>query len=247
MDKGIQIKGKNVEDAVELAAKELKTTKDNIEYTVLEESNKTLFSILSPRYAIIQAKIIDETKIIKNDVSNENGNRNLEKNKNQNERLEEVVEFDNELKSKIENIINTFLDDFEKVQDIKIEREVSFEGSAVKIRLTGGQVSFLIGYRGETLDGLQKIIGLIILRKIRRRVKVQLNIENYREKREDSLTILANRVARNVVRTGKNISLEPMIAYERKIIHNALKDHPKVTTKSVGDEPYRKTIVMLKR
>ena len=71
MDKGIQIKGKSVEDAVELAAKELKTTKDNIEYTVLEESNKTLFSILSPRYAIIQAKVIDETKINKNTIKSE--------------------------------------------------------------------------------------------------------------------------------------------------------------------------------
>lgn len=237
MDKGIQIKGKSVEDAIELAAKELNTSKENIEYVVLEESNKTLFSILSPRYAIIQAKVIDENKVFK-----EEKKRKEEKN-----RLEEIDDFDENAREEIKKIVNNFFDEFEKIENIKIEREISFEGKDIKIRLTGGQISFLIGYRGETLDSLQRVITLIVLRNLNKRVRVQLNIENYREKREESLTILANKVARNVVRTGKNISLEPMIAYERKIIHNALKDHPKVTTKSVGEEPHRKTIVMLKR
>ena len=246
MDKGIQIKGKSVEDAVELAARELKTSKDNIEYTVLEESNKTLFSILSPRYAIIQAKVIDETKINKNNTSKVDIKAKNNEKKEYN-KIEEINEFSDELKNEITNIVNKFLDDFAKVQNIKIEKEISFNENAIQVNLTGGEAAFLIGYRGETLDGLQKILNLVILRNIKRRVRVQLNIENYREKREESLTMLANKVARNVVRTGRNISLEPMVAYERKIIHNALKDHPKVTTKSVGEEPHRKTIVMLKR
>lgn len=246
MDKGIQIKGKNVEDAVELAAKELNTTKDNVEYIVLEESNKTLFSILSPRYAIIQAKVIDETKIKK---TSSNSDKQAEKIENEMayNKNNENIELDDNLKNEIKNIINSFLDDFERIQEIKSEREISFDGQAVNVKLYGEQVVFLIGHRGETLDAMQKVLNLVVLRKIQNKVRVQLNIENYREKREQSLTVLANKVAKNVVRTGRNISLEPMLAYERKIIHNALKDHPKVTTKSVGDEPRRKTIIMLKK
>ena len=78
-------------------------------------------------------------------------------------------------------------------------------------------------------------------------VKIQIDIENYREKRKKILEDLANKVAQNVIRTGKSISLEPMVAFERKIIHLALQDNNKIETISVGEEPYRKIVIKLKQ
>ena len=104
----------------------------------------------------------------------------------------------------------------------------------------------LIGYRGDVLNSLQIILNSIASKHCESKIRVILNIENYKEKREKSLEELADKVAKTVSKTGKAITLEPMVAYERKIIHNRLQSNNNVKTYSIGDEPYRKVVISKK-
>ena len=107
-------------------------------------------------------------------------------------------------------------------------------------------LGYLIGYRGETLYALQNIFSAIAGKGIENRVRVILDIEGYKAKREKTLEDLAEKVAKTVMRTKKPIKLEPMQAYERKIIHSKLQQNARIDTTSVGEEPHRRIVVSLK-
>lgn len=120
---------------------------------------------------------------------------------------------------------------------------VSYQGLTVKVRLDGEGLATLIGKRGETLDAIQQITGYVVMRTCKKRVRLFLDAENYRAKREETLIKLANKVAGEAVKNKRNVPLEPMNAYERHIIHEALSEHPNVFTYSTGSEPNRCTVV----
>lgn len=229
MGKEVEIKGKNLEEALLLAQKELNTTKDNISYEIIEETNKTLFSILSPKYVIIKAKAIEEK--LENNIKVEQRKNNLKE----------------EEKEKIKLTANEFLSELFNKLNIQYTLDMIFNDNILSIDIKSKDAKILIGYRGEVLDALQNITTLCINNVMNANVKIQIDIENYREKRKKILEDLANKVAQNVIRTGKSISLEPMVAFERKIIHLALQDNNKIETISVGEEPYRKIVIKLKQ
>lgn len=115
------------------------------------------------------------------------------------------------------------------------------------VDLTGENLGILIGRRGETLDAIQHLTNYAVNRGANKRVRINVDAENYRQKREDSLRRLAQKVAGKVVRYRRNITLEPMNAYERHVIHAALQEHPDVTTFSTGTEPNRRIVVAYSR
>ena len=117
----------------------------------------------------------------------------------------------------------------------------------IKVDIMQENLGYLIGYRGETLYALQNILSAIAGKGIENKVRVILDIEGYKAKREKTLEELAEKIAKTVVRTKKPIKLEPMQAYERKIIHSKLQQNPKVDTVSVGEEPYRRVVISLKK
>ena len=121
------------------------------------------------------------------------------------------------------------------------------EGNTYKVDLVGDDLGYLIGRRGETLDAIQQLTSYSVNRSGGGRVRVQLDAENYREKREQSLQHLARKVAAKVTRYRRSVTLEPMNAYERHVIHTALQDVPGVTTYSTGTEPNRRVIVAYDR
>ena len=143
----------------------------------------------------------------------------------------------------------SFLREILDSMDIKAEINVEDTENGLKINMTGPDMGILIGYRGETLDALQYLISLVINKsKTSTEYKrVILDTENYRQKREETLIKLANRIAIKARNQKRNVVLEPMNPYERRIIHSALQDNPYVTTRSEGEEPYRKVVVELKR
>lgn len=234
MNNEIEIKGKDIEDAIKKAAEQLNTTKDNIEYKVIEESNKTLFSILAPKYAIISAKVIDENKCNVKRQTTEIKER-------------EIVELTQEDKDIITVKINNFLNEFLGAMELQFTYNIEFDNDNVKILINGDNSGILIGYRGEILDALQTIINLSVNKQIEKHVRIQIDTEGYREKRKKTLESLAHRIADNVVKSRKDITLEPMVAYERKIIHSTLQNNSKVETRSIGEEPYRKVVIALKK
>jgi len=121
------------------------------------------------------------------------------------------------------------------------------EKGRYKVILEGKNLGALIGRRGETLDAIQQLTSYAVNRSGSGRIRVQLDAENYREKREQSLQHLARKVANKVVKYHRSVTLEPMNAYERHVIHTALQDIPNVTTYSTGTDPNRRVIVSYDR
>lgn len=115
------------------------------------------------------------------------------------------------------------------------------------VELIGNSLGMLIGRRGDTLDAIQHITNYAVNHGQNKRVRINVDAENYRKKREESLERLANKVAGKVTKTRRNITLEPMNAYERHVIHAALQDYPDVTTYSTGTEPGRRIVVAYSR
>lgn len=142
----------------------------------------------------------------------------------------------------------TFLGDVLENMGVKAEIGITEEDNVVRISMTGPDMGILIGYRGETLDSLQYLVSLVVNKGGENEYKrVILDTENYRMKREETLKRLAKRIAEKVRATGRQVKLEPMNPYERRVIHSALQNDLHVETFSEGDEPYRRVVVDLKK
>ena len=120
------------------------------------------------------------------------------------------------------------------------------EEGNLRVDMMGDTLGILIGRRGETLDALQYLTSLFVNRGQENYIRVTLDTENYRAKREEALTRLANRMANRAVKTGRKVVMEPMNPYERRILHSALQGNDAVTTHSEGDEPNRHVVITLK-
>jgi len=134
-------------------------------------------------------------------------------------------------------------------KEMKIDAEINAEinNTTLNIELVGENMAVLIGRRGQTLDSLQYLVSLIVNKGREDYLRVVLDTENYRHKRKETLEKLAFKLARKAKKMRKDIILEPMNPYERRIIHSALQNNKFVSTKSEGDEPYRKVIISLNR
>lgn len=161
----------------------------------------------------------------------------------------EPAELGEEIRDEKSEQIRTFLSGLLEHMDAKAEVKVyEVEKNRYKVILEGEKLGALIGRRGETLDAIQQLTNYSINRgSEKNRARVQVDAENYREKREQSLERLAEKVAGKVTKYRRNVTLEPMNAYERHVIHTALQDTPSVTTFSIGTEPNRRVVVSYDR
>lgn len=134
------------------------------------------------------------------------------------------------------------------LEKMKVDAEITVEEieDTILLKVKGDDIGIAIGRRGETLDALQYLTSLVVNKNRENYKRVIIDIENYRQKREETLVKLANKLADRVVKYKKNIVLEPMNPYERRVIHSSLQDHKYVETYSVGEEPNRKVIITLK-
>ena len=131
--------------------------------------------------------------------------------------------------------------------DVVMEKFINKNDGSVTFKLHGDDMGILIGKHGQTLDSLQYLTNLVANKNSSERVRVIIDVEDYRDRRIETLTRLANRLADKVKRTGERVALEPMNPHERKIIHMALQGDRRVTTLSEGDEPYRHVVIELKK
>lgn len=147
------------------------------------------------------------------------------------------------------NVAVNFLEDvFEKMNvTAEIEAEEEEQNDTIVLKIKGKDSGIIIGRRGETLDALQYLASLVVNKDKQGYRRVVLDIENYRQKREETLVKLANRLANRVVKYKKSVTLEPMNPYERRIIHSTLQNDKYVETYSVGDDPNRKVVIALKQ
>lgn len=229
MDKTYIFEGKTTNEAIEKGLSELKVSKNKVEIKVLEnEEKRSFFSILTPRVVKVEMKLKEEEKVEEKKTSKK-------------------TVITTEEKQKAEEKIKNFLDEFiSKLPSNNLKYEIEEENELIKINIDGDDTGYLIGYRGEVLNSIQTVISNIASKDSHEKVRVLLNIGGYREKRKKDLEILAMKIAGSVIKSKKSITLEPMTAYERKIIHTKLQENNKIKTYSIGEEPYRKVVVALK-
>ncbi len=149
-----------------------------------------------------------------------------------------------EVSARIQNFLGGLLP--KMGMNAQVQVAISEEGN-YKVTLLGEGLGAIIGRRGETLDAVQQLTGYAVNRGQSKRVRIHVDAENYRQKREESLCRLAEKVAERVLKYRRNVTLEPMNAYERHVIHAALQDYSNISTYSTGTEPNRRTVVAYQR
>jgi len=222
MADSIIAEGKTTEEAISNGLKQLNTTRDNVEIKVLEEHNKRFFSILAPRVVKVELTLKNEEKKEEYDVN------------------DDILVI---AKERTEKFLNELLG-FEKSH---VSMKIEIKDKCIYADIKGSNLGYLIGYRGEVLDSVQTLTSTVVNKNLEQYVKVLVDIENYRAKREKTLTGLAKSIANTVIREKKSITLEPMTPLERKIIHSALQNNDRVSTTSIGEEPFRKVVISLKK
>ena len=131
---------------------------------------------------------------------------------------------------------------------VNAKLDIKEEKGVLSINISGDKMGLVIGYRGETLDSLQYLTSLVINKNHEDEyIRVSLDTENYRQKREETLIKVAQKTAYKVRKSGRAYKLEPMNPYERRIIHSALQDYNDINTYSGGEEPFRRVVVSIKR
>ncbi len=209
------------------------------EFVKKQEEKKT--PIKKENKSSVENKVSSEKVVEK--ISNQAVEKNVEEQKEQTIVKKEISS------AEIEKIAKKFLTDVFATMDIKANMQVSYneQESLVEVNIEGDEMGILIGKRGQTLDSLQYLVSLVINKESSSYLKVKLDIENYRERRKETLENLAKNISYKVKRTKRPVSLEPMNPYERRIIHSALQGDKFVETHSEGEEPYRRVVVTLKK
>lgn len=253
--------GRTVEAALEAAAADLGCAPASLEYTVLEQPSRGFLGLIGRKDARIRVRDIDGAAASETKAADPSADMaELET------RLEEEVEEtqvdapDQAASAKAakakdavslleqEQRARKFLEDVFAAMKIEVELQRSETEEGILFQLEGESLGILIGKHGQTLDALQYLTNLAANRGVAgERLYVQLDIEGYRARREETLTRLAGHLAEKACRIGQEIHLEPMNRHERKIIHMALQDSRKVSTYSAGDEPRRYVVIVPRR
>jgi spoIIIJ-associated protein len=228
----VEKSAKTVEEAVIAALEELNVAREKVDIEVLEQPTKGIFGILGNKLAKVRVTVKEEKPAAKP----------IEKKEEKKVELKPIRVTDYTLEKEK---ARKFLRDVLESMDIKAEIRVRDTNEGLYINLAGPKMGVIIGRRGQTLDSLQYLVSLVVNKDKDRDsfVKVILDTEDYRKKREETLERLARRLAERVQKTGKKVELEPMNPYERRIIHSALQEYADITTFSEGEEPFRKVII----
>ena len=250
---------KTVEEAVAAALSELNITAEEAVIEVLEEGKKGLFGFFGKDAKVrVTAKevVVEETvvetvvteaapeveTVVETEVKEEVPAAVVEERAAREPKKfvvsDEAVAKAREFLQKVFNAMKI---------DVVMEKFVNKNDGSVTFKLHGADMGILIGKHGQTLDSLQYLTNLVANKNSAERVRVIIDVEDYRDRRIETLNRLAYRLADKVKRSGERVALEPMNPHERKIIHMALQNDRRVTTLSEGDEPYRHVVIELKK
>lgn len=266
--------GTSVDEAVDLALFDLKATRDQVEITILEEPSKGFFGI-GNKLAKVRVEIKKEAtkpektveKIVEKAVEKaveveKRVEKTLEKTvERAGEKIEQIREIPErrreikpllqekpeDLKEVTDHPALTFLRETIEAMGLDLQASGMANEEYIFINLAGEDSGTIIGKRGQTLDALQYLTGLVINKNKENYTRVVIDSESYRSKREKTLQQLADRLGEKVVKNRRSVKLEPMNPYERKVIHSTLQNNPKIVTRSEGEEPYRRVVIELKR
>ena len=240
----IEVSGKSLEDAITEASNKLSVSAEHIEYEIVDLGTSGFLGFNS-KPTIIRARIKEGFEGEKETVEEKIDNISTEKSNNI---ISESAPGSGDIEE-INTKVEKFLDDVFKAMKMSVDSKISFDekNSTLNIDIEGDDMGILIGKRGQTLDSLQYLISLIVNKGNGNYIRVKVDTENYRARRQKTLENLAKNLSFKVKRTKRPVSLEPMNPYERRIIHSALQNDRYVTTHSEGEEPYRRVVITLKK
>lgn len=252
--------GNDIEEAVALALRDLKVSRDDVEVEVLEEPSKGFLG-LGSKLAKVRVTIKEEEKPAEEAPAEEAKETAEERPEPKKSREKKERKEEKEQSVPKKSIIAKRPDDLVVVEEHKaldflkkttedMGLELSFKASVndenVYVDIEGKDAGSIIGKRGQTLDAIQYLTSLVVNKNSENYIRVIIDAENYRSRREKTLQQLADRLAGKAIRTRKSVRLEPMNPYERMVIHAALHNNKRVKTRSEGEEPYRRVIIELK-
>lgn len=275
MNGSIRVSAKTVDDAITEALIQLGVTSDRLEYEVIEKGSAGFLGI-GMKQAVIEARRKPELKeekveepVVEEPVKAEpkkvetvqpqKAAAEKKADEPQKATFEKAVE--KEVKEEVKKetklvevqpqtieAVEDFLKNTMKAMDMEVELKTEIDqDGALCVDMSGEHMGILIGKRGQTLDSLQYLANRVANKHQEGYVRVKLDTENYRARREETLRHLAKNIAHKVKRNRRPVALEPMNPYERRIIHSALQSDPYVMTHSEGEEPFRKVVITLKK
>lgn len=275
MNGSIRVSAKTVDDAITEALIQLGVTSDRLEYEVIEKGSAGFLGI-GMKQAVIEARRKPEPKEEKVEepvveepvrvepkkveaVQPQKAAAEKKADEPQKAAFEKAVE--KEVKEEVKKetklvevqpqtikAVEDFLKNIMKAMDMEVELKTEIDqDGALCVDMSGEHMGILIGKRGQTLDSLQYLANRVANKHQEGYVRVKLDTENYRARREETLRHLAKNIAHKVKRNRRPVALEPMNPYERRIIHSALQSDPYVMTHSEGEEPFRKVVITLKK
>ena len=275
MNGSIRVSAKTVDDAITEALIQLGVTSDRLEYEVIEKGSAGFLGI-GMKQAVIEARRKPEPKeekveepVVEEPVKAEpkkvetvqpqKAAAEKKADEPQKAAFEKAVE--KEVKEEVKKetklvevqpqtieAVEDFLKNTMKAMDMEVELKTEIDqDGALCVDMSGEHMGILIGKRGQTLDSLQYLANRVANKHQEGYVRVKLDTENYRARREETLRHLAKNIAHKVKRNRRPVALEPMNPYERRIIHSALQNDKYVSTHSEGDEPFRRVVVTLKK
>ena len=275
MDSSVKC-AKDVDSAVRLALEDLQLGIDEVDVTVLEEPSRGFFGIGQKLALVKvekkkeakeppketkkpevkkekkpekpQAALEEKPKAAKAETSKRKKERAPRRAEREMQDLEPVIEKipEDELIDVQDHAALKFLEEVTKEMGLDLDIKAKAGKETLYIDIQGKDSGTVIGKRGQTLDAIQYLTSLVVNKEQSGYTRVVIDAENYRAKREKTLELLAIRLAKKVGKTKRSIKLEPMNPYERKVIHATLQNHPYVTTRSEGQDPYRRVIIELK-
>lgn len=270
----MEFSAKTVNDAITKASIQLEASSDRLEIQIISEGSSGFLGFGS-KPAIIKVRIKEEAAEIKEEpkkreflkkepekkefVKKEFTKKEFVKKEKPAAKQEELKEIREPREPKKERTpeqieimkksAEEFLKNVFKTMALPVEMVISYNenNDSLEVDFSGEDMGILIGKRGQTLDSLQYLTSLVVNKEQTDYVRVKLDTENYRKRRKETLENLSRNIAYKVRKTRKPVSLEPMNAYERRIIHSALQGNKYVETYSEGNEPYRHVVVTIKR
>lgn len=235
--------GKTIEDAVKQGLAKLGTTEDKVAVNVLEQPSKGFLGLIGVREAKVELTLLEPPTPAPEPASVPSSNRTPSMSHSSASVVEEKST-GNEKDPYAEAA--SFIREVGENMGLDVKVEISHSKDHTVLNISGQDLGLMIGRRGQTLDALQYLANIIANRYSDSFIRIVLDAENFRERRKKTLEDLAVRLAGRVVRTRKEVTLEPMSPQERKVIHSKLQDHPEVKTYSKGEEPNRRVVITLK-
>jgi len=240
MTKSIEVQGRTEDEAIENALAQLGLSRDDVSVEIVETAKTGLFGLKSTPAIVKVEYEADGEDLTEDDLSDADTSKaGIEKRTSESKKVKQTAQPNDEQCLQVKNFLTGLLERM----DIEVSLDVTKSEDAIKVTLASGDPGVLIGRRGETLDALQHLTNYAINHGNTGRVRINLDAENYRQRRSGSLENLAKRTAEKVIKYRRNMTLDPMNAYERHIIHATLQDNTQVSTFSVGKDNNRRVVI----